>query len=101
MTPPCHLDFAGVTAPRAAYSSPMRPIATSSAARLLGVTLALLLAACEPQRLPPVAAALPPHGPAPDAVSGLAPARPPARAPHQMAATANPLASKAALAMLD
>ncbi len=75
----------------------MRPIAVLPAARLVGVALALLLAACEPQRLPPVAAA----PPAPERATGLAPPRPPALAPHQMAATANPLASKAALAMLD
>src|SRR5262245_10731052 len=97
MTPPCHLDFAGATARLAAYSSPM--IAPLPAMRLAGVALVLLLGACEPQRLPPVAVASQP--PAPEQATGLAPSRPPVLAPHQMAATANPLASKAALAMLD
>ena len=69
----------------------MSSLAVLPVARLVAIAVALLLAACEPQRLPPVAAP-----PAP----GLAPARPPVLARHEMAATANPLASKTALAIL-
>jgi gamma-glutamyltranspeptidase/glutathione hydrolase len=75
-------------------------------ALLIGAALALLLAACEPQRMPPIAApatvaAASPSAPAPAPDNGLAPPRPAVHARHQMAATASPLASAAALAMLD